>query len=95
MASLPEVYVARHGETAWTRTGQHTGRIDIPLTARRAQCPGPLPAAPRGHVHQGAGEPACAGPADVRVGRLRRPSHAIPSRGEVALSVVLNRTSLA
>ena len=58
MASLPEVYVARHGETAWTRTGQHTGRIDIPLTARRAQCPGPLPAAPRGHVHQGAGEPA-------------------------------------
>ena len=34
MASLPEVYLARHGETAWTRTGQHTGRTDIPLTAR-------------------------------------------------------------
>jgi len=34
MASLPDVYVARHGETAWTRTGQHTGRTDIPLTAR-------------------------------------------------------------
>jgi probable phosphoglycerate mutase len=34
MASLPEVYLARHGETAWTLTGQHTGRTDIPLTAR-------------------------------------------------------------
>src|SRR5437588_5630158 len=33
-ASLPEVYLARHGETAWTRTGQHTGRTNIPLTAR-------------------------------------------------------------
>src|SRR5437667_12883590 len=34
MAALPEVYLARHGETAWTRTGQHTGRTDVPLTAR-------------------------------------------------------------
>src|SRR5215510_12150908 len=33
-ASLPEVYLARHGETAWTISGQHTGRTDIPLTAR-------------------------------------------------------------
>src|SRR5215831_18017311 len=33
-ASLPEVYLVRHGETAWTLTGQHTGRTDIPLTAR-------------------------------------------------------------
>ena len=37
MASLPEVYLARHGETAWTITGQHTGRTDIPLTARGEQ----------------------------------------------------------
>ena len=31
--SLPKVYLVRHGETAWTLTGQHTGRTDIPLTA--------------------------------------------------------------
>ena len=30
--SLPEVYLARHGETAWTVTRQHTGRTDLPLT---------------------------------------------------------------
>ena len=27
-----EVYFMRHGETAWSRTGQHTGRTDLPLT---------------------------------------------------------------
>jgi len=32
--ALPIVYLARHGETAWTLTGQHTGVTDLPLTAR-------------------------------------------------------------
>src|SRR6476620_12555648 len=39
--SLPLFHVARHGDTAWTKTGQHTGLTDIPLT-------------PEGEVHAAA-----------------------------------------
>ena len=35
--ALPVVYLARHGDTAWTVSGQHTGRTDLPLTPEGEQ----------------------------------------------------------
>ena len=67
------VFAIRHGETAWSRSGQHTGTTDIPLTdngRRLAERMRPVLAA----TAFGACslQPDAAGTRDLRVGRLGR-----------------------
>jgi broad specificity phosphatase PhoE len=33
-STLPRLYLARHGDTAWTDSRRHTGRTDLPLSER-------------------------------------------------------------
>jgi probable phosphoglycerate mutase len=33
-STLPKLFLARHGDTAWTDSHQHTGRTDLPLNER-------------------------------------------------------------
>jgi probable phosphoglycerate mutase len=50
---LPTLYLARHGDTAWTDSHQHTGRTDLPLNERGEEHARQLGAAlpPTGFAH--------------------------------------------
>ncbi|KAK9473134.1 histidine phosphatase superfamily [Dipodascopsis tothii] len=36
--ATPKCFIARHGETEWSKSGQHTSRTDLPLTAHGEKC---------------------------------------------------------
>ena len=45
-----EVWLIRHAETEWSKSGQHTGRTDVPLTDTGRERAGELGAEMRGHA---------------------------------------------
>ena len=85
---LPTVYLARHGETAWSLSGQHTGLTDLPLTERGERNARALGERLRGLTFAKVfTSPLQRAPPDLRAGRLRRrrrESIAIWSNGTTA-----------
>jgi broad specificity phosphatase PhoE len=49
MSSRPELWVIRHGETAWSLSGQHTSRTDLALTPEGERRAATVGKALRGH----------------------------------------------
>ena len=71
-SELPRLFLARHGDTAWTETRQHTGRTDLPLNEQGEDAPASSAsgcgASPSPRVFT---SPLAACLEDVRAGRLR------------------------
>lgn len=61
--ALPQVFLVRHGGTAWTISRQHTGRTDNPLTDRGEREARALSVAERHDVQQSAHQSAATGAA--------------------------------
>ena len=71
--SLPEVYLARHGETEWTITRQHTGRTDLRLTGAARTTRGACASGSVAWPSIGSSSARC----NERVGRASWPASAI------------------
>ena len=70
MAAMGEIVVLRHGQTEWSRSGQHTGVTDLPLLPEgEEQAQAPADVAGRAPLRRGVGQPAAAGRPDGRAGR--------------------------
>ena len=70
--NLPIVYLARHGETAWTISRQHTGLTDLPLTERGERTARRLGERLKGLTFAIVlDQPVTAGSAHLRIGRLQ------------------------
>ena len=70
-SKFPEIHLVRHGETAWSASGKHTGRTDIPLTPAGEEAAARDRLAPAGpHVPFRLVQPIATGARDRPAGRL-------------------------
>ena len=92
--ALPVLHLVRHGETAWSLSGQHTGLTDLPLTERGEQDARRLGERLRGAtLRHGAHEPAAARGPDLRAGGLRRRGRGRSRSARMELRRLRGRTS--